>query len=105
MTQPGETNGYSIADHVNALAAHAPALELSHILANSAPVPEETLARYRDEGAVPVELSDESALPCPLVLEDLLHVGPVLRHDGMKCARAIATLFRHSRVRATAQRS
>ena len=105
MTQPGETNGYSIADHVNALAAHAPALELSHILANSAPVPEETLARYRDEGAVPVELSDESALPCPLVLKDLLHVGPVLRHDGMKCARALTTLFRHSRVRATAQRS
>ena len=100
MTQPGETTGYSIADHVDALLAHAPALELSHILANSAPVPEETLARYRDEGAVPVELSDESALPCPLVLEDLLHRGPVLRHDGMKCARALKTLFRRTRVRA-----
>ena len=100
MTQPGETTGYSIADHVDALLAHAPALELSHILANSAPVPEETLARYRDEGAVPVELSDESALPCPLVLEDLLHRGPVLRHDGMKCARALKTLFRSTRVRA-----
>ena len=99
MTQPGETTGYSIADHVEALAAHAPALELSHVLANSAPVPEPTLARYRDEGAVPVELSDESELPCPLVLEDLLHPGPVLRHDGLKCARALASVFRHSRVR------
>ncbi len=38
MTQPGETTGYSIADHVDALLAHAPALQLSHILANSAPV-------------------------------------------------------------------
>lgn len=99
MTQPGETMGYSIADHVEALAAHAPALELSHILANSAPVPETILARYREEGAVPVELSDESELPCPLVLKDLLHPGPVLRHDGVKCARALTSLFRHSRVR------
>lgn len=99
MTQPGETMGYSIADHVEALAAHAPALELSHILANSAPVPETILARYREEGAVPVELSDESELPCPLMLEDLLHPGPVLRHDGVKCARALTSLFRHSRVR------
>jgi len=101
MTQPGETTGYSIADHVDALRAHAPGLELSHILANRAPVPESTLARYREEGAAPVELSDESALPCPLVLEDLLHPGPVIRHDGGKCARALQALFRRSRVGAT----
>lgn len=98
MTQPGETTGYSIADHVDALLAHAPGLELSHILANSTPVPETTLARYRDEGAVPVELSDPEALPCPLVLEDLLYPGPVLRHDGVKCARALQALFHRARV-------
>lgn len=98
MTQPGETTGYSIADHVEALLAHAPGLELSHVLANGTPVPEETLLRYREEGAEPVELSGESELPCPLVLEDLLHAGPVLRHDGAKCARALQALFRRSRV-------
>lgn len=100
MTQPGETTGYSLADHVNALLDHAPGLALSHILANSTSVPEPTLARYREEGAFPVELSDESALPCPLVLADLLHPGAVVRHDGVKCARALQSLFRRVRVTA-----
>ena len=105
MTQPGETTGYTLAEHVRALLEHAPALELSHVLANSAPVPDETLARYREEGAVPVQLSDETALPCPLVLADLLHPGPVLRHDGVKCAHALKSLFKRTRVRAAGARS
>lgn len=100
MTQPGETTGYSLADHVNALRQHAPDLALSHVLANSTNVDEETLARYREQDAYPVELSDESTLPCPLVLADLLHPGPVLRHDGEKCARALQSLFRSARVTA-----
>ena len=29
MTQPGETTGYSLSDHVAALMEHAPGLELS----------------------------------------------------------------------------
>lgn len=98
MTQPGETTNYSIADHVRALESHAPALELSHILANSAPVPETTLARYREEGATTVTTSDETELPCPLVLEDLLLAGSVLRHDGAKCAQALKALFRSARL-------
>jgi uncharacterized cofD-like protein len=101
MTQPGETTGYSLADHVDALIQHAPALTLSHILANSAVVDEATLARYRDQGAHPVERSDASSLPCPLELADLLHPGPVLRHDGEKCAHALQALFRRARVTAT----
>lgn len=100
MTQPGETTGYSLADHVSALLDHAPALELSHILANSTSVPESTLARYREEGAFPVELSDESRLPARLVRADLLHPGPVLRHDGVKCAHALQSLFHRARVAA-----
>lgn len=100
MTQPGETTGYSVADHVDALRQHAPGLALSHVLANSANVPEETLARYRDQDAYPVESSDESALGCPLVLTDLLHPSPVLRHDGEKCAHALQALFRNARVTA-----
>jgi uncharacterized cofD-like protein len=100
MTQPGETTGYSLADHVDALIQHAPELTLSHILANSASVDEATLARYRDKGAHPVERSEASSLPCPLVLADLRHPGPVLRHDGEKCAHALQSLFRRARVTA-----
>ncbi|MGH9321322.1 MAG: gluconeogenesis factor YvcK family protein [Vicinamibacteria bacterium] len=99
MTQPGETSGFSLADHVEALFDHCPGLRLSYILANREPIDEVALARYREEGAEPVRL-DDSSLPCPLVLEPLLQSGPVVRHDGAKTARALQDLFGRARVNA-----
>jgi uncharacterized cofD-like protein len=98
MTQPGETTGYDLADHIRALLDHCPGLSLTHVLMNRDPVANEALARYREEGAAPVALGDEGALPCPVVLESLLQPGPVVRHDGVKTARALQKLFHRSRV-------
>jgi len=105
MTQPGETTGFSIADHVNVLLDHAPTLPVSFVLANSAPVPDETLSRYEEEGARPVVLSAERELPCPLVLEDLLHAGPTLRHDGVKTARVLQALVHRAHLRPASART
>jgi uncharacterized cofD-like protein len=97
MTQPGETTGYDLKEHVDALLAHSPGLRLSYVLANREPIDETALARYREEGAEPVSAGD-SSLPCPLVFEPLLQKGPVVRHDGVKAARALQELFRRSRL-------
>jgi uncharacterized cofD-like protein len=97
MTQPGETTGYDLKDHVDALLAHAPGLRLSYVLANRERIVDDALARYREEGASPVAL-DDSPLPCPLVLEPLLQKGPVVRHDGIKTARALQNLFHRARL-------
>ena len=99
MTQPGETTGYSLSDHVRALYDHCPGLELSYVLANSEPIAQETLLRYRQEGSEPVAVAGGEDLPCPLAVEPLLQPGPVVRHDGAKAARAIQRLFRRARVR------
>jgi len=99
MTQPGETTGYGVSDHVRALLDHCPGLELSYVLANSEPIEPDTLARYRREGSEPVAVIGGEELPCPLVLEPLLQGGPVVRHDGAKTARAIQQLFHRARVR------
>jgi uncharacterized cofD-like protein len=99
MTQPGETSGFTLADHVNALLDHCPDLELSYILANDEPIADEVLARYREDGEEAVVLSVEEDLLCPLVVEDLLHPGSVIRHDGIKTARALKSLFHRERVR------
>lgn len=98
MTQPGETTGYDLDDHVHALLAHCPGLSLSFVLMNRDPVAREALSRYREEGAEPVALRDPEALPCAVVLESLLQSGPVVRHDGVKTARALQRLFHRSRV-------
>ncbi len=98
MTQPGETTGYDLADHIRALLDHCPGLSLSYVLANRDPIAKEALARYREEGAEPVALGDPGELPCALLLESLLQPGPVVRHDGVKTARALQRLFHRSRV-------
>jgi len=93
MTQPGETTGYSLSDHVTALQQHCPNLELSCILANDEPIALDLLERYRRDGAELVTGSGDKDLPCPVIQEHLLLGGPVVRHDGAKTARALQSLF------------
>ena len=104
MTQPGETTGYGLGDHVTALLRHCPGLRLSFVLANSAEIPEHTLQRYRSQGAVQVVLpgSGATALACPVVREDLLGAGEPLRHDGAKTAAVLQSLFHRTRLSTSA---
>ena len=45
MTQPGETDGYAVTDHVNAVLDHAH-ISLHYVLANNQPAPTEILQEY-----------------------------------------------------------
>lgn len=54
MTQEGETEGYSVGDHISALFQHgAPGL-FDICLTNSSPIPKAVAARYAQEGAAPL---------------------------------------------------
>lgn len=54
MTQEGETEGYSVGDHIAALFQHgAPGL-FDLCLTNSSPIPKGVAARYAEEGAEPL---------------------------------------------------
>lgn len=99
MTQPGETDDYSLSDHVKALYEHCPGLNLSYILANGTEIPDEAIARYREQGAAPVAAGSSDVLPCPVAVEDLLQPGPFAWHDGVKTAGVLQALFHRSRVR------
>ena len=45
MTQPGETDGYSVTDHVRAIYDHAD-VSLDYIVVNNQPAPDELIKRY-----------------------------------------------------------
>lgn len=90
MTQPGETDGYSVADHVLAIEKHAGRLVTS-VLANIAEAPAETAAKYAGEGRYQVRL-DRAALierGYSVVPGDYLSKGDLARHDSSKLARSI----------------
>ena len=94
MTEPGETDGYTAADHVRALLAHVPHLRVHAALLHDGAVGDERAGRYRSQGANPVSADVEAleALGCQVVRRDLLAQGPKARHDPGKLGAALADL-------------
>jgi uncharacterized cofD-like protein len=55
MTQPGETDGYTVEDHVDAILRHVPGKPLDYVLVNMTAIPTDVAALYRHEGGERVE--------------------------------------------------
>ncbi|MFZ0922968.1 MAG: gluconeogenesis factor YvcK family protein [Candidatus Acidiferrales bacterium] len=91
MTQPGETTGFSVADHVRAIYEHTGKNLFHSVVVNRSPAPAHILRRYRKEGAEPVDPSFEELrnMGVQYVAGDLLHRGAVIRHDQRRLAKLI----------------
>lgn len=86
MTEPGETDGYGVAEHLAALAAHGldPA-SFDYVVVNTTPIPPKTRARYAAEGATPVDPDVVPPGEPPVIVRaDVLDPGPVARHAPEK---------------------
>ncbi len=97
MTQPGETYGYSAADHVEALIRHATPGLLDFVVLNQGDVSEEILAKYEQQGAIPVD-SDEGRLKelskeIQIVRADIVSSDDLVRHDSDKLARVLMETY------------
>lgn len=86
MTEPGETDGYGLAAHLGALAAHGlPAEAADYVVVNTAPIPPKVRARYAAEGTEPVRADFVPSGERPLVVTgDLVDPGGVVRHAADK---------------------
>jgi uncharacterized cofD-like protein len=95
-TEPGETDGYTAADHLVAIRRHAPEVPIHDVLLNQTPVPDEQVQAYTASGATLVGPDIEllRALGHRPVLCDLLGSGPMIRHDAHKLGAAILDLVR-----------
>lgn len=91
MTQPGETDRYSAADHVRVLAEHCGGVLFPNVLLNNAAPSMEILKRYDAENACPVEIDAArlAAMGLQTVERDLLAEDGVIRHDPDRLARAV----------------
>jgi len=91
MTQPGETEMYSAADHVEALAQHCGGILFSNVLLNHGNPSPEILKKYGAEHAGLVEIDRDRlhALGLNLVERDLLAEEGVIRHDPNRLAQAV----------------
>jgi len=94
MTEPGETDGYGVAEHLRALATHGlPVDALDYVVVNASPIPRKVRARYEIEGAQPVSADFAVAAGPPTVVRaELLEPGPVVRHAPDKLGRILRDL-------------
>ena len=95
MTQPGETDGFSVSDHLSAIAEHAGPV-VTDVLVHSGPLPAGLVERYRAEGAAPVEVDREKVRSLGVRLREAELVshetGGGVRHDPERLAREVREL-------------
>ncbi len=92
MTQPGETVGFALSDHLRALESHAGPV-VTDVLVHHGGLPKELIARYAAEGAAPVEVDREEVEKlgvrlhrAALLAED---AGAGARHDPDRLAEEV----------------
>ena len=103
MTQPGETEDFTVEDHVRVLYDYSPDLEIDYVIVNSARINDTLREKYLADGAVQVEFESGAqqsphaiARPGPryrLILGDLLNENDLVRHDPHKLARLLLELY------------
>ncbi|HYL27326.1 MAG TPA: gluconeogenesis factor YvcK family protein [Candidatus Nitrosotalea sp.] len=90
MTQPGETDGMTAADHVEALFANAGERVCDYVIVNDEP-PSRLLGAYAQEGQVPVEPDADriAALGLEPVRAAVIGETETVRHDPEKLAGVV----------------
>lgn len=95
MTQPGETQHYSVADHIRAIYEHTGRALFDLAIVNRSAVAPRLLRRYRAEGAEPVDPSPEALerMGIRYVTGDFLQQEGVVRHDAARLAKILLKEF------------
>jgi 2-phospho-L-lactate transferase/gluconeogenesis factor (CofD/UPF0052 family) len=95
MTQPGETQHYSVADHVRAIYAHTRPGLFDFVVINRTPVSPRILRRYAAQGAAPVDpsLAELEQMGLRYVTGDIAQQGSVVRHDQTRLAQLLLDTF------------
>ena len=98
MTQPGETDGYSVRHHLEGILKHCPKIKIDYVIANNGVVGEGAYNRYQEEGAELVMVTEEDIKSLKeknikLIKENFIEVKKdYVRHDAVKLSRIIIDL-------------
>lgn len=88
MTQPGETDGFGVLDHVEAILKHSRGDLLNYVIANIEDVPQDTLNNYITDGSIPVVLKEQDrdilkSKGISLIEDKLIEIkNNYIRHDN-----------------------
>ena len=96
MTEPGETDGLTLGDHVEALTTHGGRGVVDGVIVHGRPFRRDVLARYEAAGARPVIVDRERlhALGVWVTEADLTGPTELARHHPEKLGRVLARVIR-----------
>lgn len=97
MTQPGETENYTAADHIEAINEHAGEPLVDVCLVNNGKIKPSILKKYQNDGAgqVMIDISKIKRMGVRIIEKDLVKISnDLVRHDSDKLARAVIDICR-----------
>lgn len=102
MTQPGETDGYTARQHLEAVKRYAPEISFDYVIVNNRLISEEQTLLYAAEGAHQIGITDhmlekEFGGETEIVRADLLDEGEKVRHNSEKLARVVLACCEQAR--------
>jgi len=94
MTQPGETEGYSVSDHLKAILDYLPG-GIDYVLVNSDKAPRVLQERYAKKGAYPVLVDRENLkrMSVEVIRKRMVRKKIYAKHDPAKLTAAILELI------------
>lgn len=94
MTQKGETEGFSVSDHIAALERHSYQGIADITIANNSLIPEELKLKYIEENAEPVHIDTENILKHSKLIQGnlMLMKNGHIRHNFSRLAKTIIQL-------------
>ena len=95
MTQPGETLGYTLVDHVRAIHQHTGRQIIDWVVFNNQPLAPDVLRRYKSQDAEPVVVDQGELLRMGMrcLFDNLLEVHGVVRHNSNRLAALLMEKF------------
>ena len=95
MTQPGETDGFSVFDHLSQLIQHTDPRIIDVVFVNTAIIPDYLLTRYGSQNAYPARLDVDLIRErgYEVVEAEMVRLGEQVRHDPEKLAKFIFEEF------------
>lgn len=101
MTQPGESDGYSLIDHVEAILKHSREDFLDYVIGNTEDIPIETLEKYIKDGSKPVLVEEGhkeilSKKGIKLIGDKLIDVKKdYIRHDNILLSKILIDIVKN----------
>ena len=105
MTQPGETDNYSVLNHTEAIIKHAKKEIIDYIITNIEDIPDDTLKKYYDDGAKPVIITEQeekilNEMNIKVIKDTLIDVKKnYIRHDAVKLSQIIVELVNEKKMK------